>query len=360
MPNASFNIAQLLFWNDLIFWTITCIGIVSAIVSWSSFKSLPYKSTDLAATLLAVVMVILLGFFPIEWGLYTDKVNYAFTFNDVKQHGFDSLDFSDSEKGFTLLNFILSRFLDVKQYFIAIAIIYIGNYYIAIRRLVSSQTFWLYIAVVLSMGFVSYNTNTMRAGLALSFVMLALSMYPSKFKMIICMAVAASIHNSSIIPSAMILVSGFYDKTRLYYWLWLLAVPLSFLAGGFFNNLFSDIGDDARVSYLTGTNKHYNIGFRIDFIVYSMVPMLVGAYYIFKRKVCDSFYRMLYNSYLLTNIFWILVIRANFSDRFAYLSWCMIPFVLVYPLLRQPAPVMTPGKWVAIILIGETVFRFIT
>lgn len=359
MPNSSFDIAQLAFWNNLVFWTLNGIGIVSVFVALSSFKYGKPKSTNAAAIFLALLMIFLLGWYPIKWELGTDRANYAYNYYRVSQLGLEAFGTHDSEKGFMLLNYTLGRFLDVNQYFVAIATIYVGNYFIAIKRICRRQVYWLLLAAVLSMGFVSYNTNTMRAGLALSFVMLALSMYPSKIKMLVCMAIAASIHNSSLIPSCMIMLCCFYSNTRLYYRLWLLAVPLSFVAGGFFNTLFSGIGDDSRSSYLTDSNDQYNIGFRIDFIIYSMVPMLVGAYYIFKRKFYDPFYRMLYNAYLLTNIFWILVIRANFSDRFAYLSWCMIPLVLIYPLLLRPAPVSSPNKWVATILFGEIVFRSI-
>lgn len=356
MNEAESIIAQVAFWNNLIFWALNCIGILSAFAALSVVKPNNSKSTNVFAILLALTMIILLGCYPVEWGFSTDRANYAGNFYRTSHLGLEAIGTHDNEKGFTLLNYILGRFLDVKQYFMAIAIIYVGNYYIALKRICPRQLYWLLIAVVLSMGFTSYNLNTMRAGLGLSFVILALSMYPSRLKMAVFMAIAASIHNSTLIPSCMIMLCCFYANTKLYYWLWLLAVPLSFVAGGLFNSLFSSIGDDARSAYLIDSNERYNIGFRIDFIIYSMVPMLVGGYYIFKRRFSDSFYRMLYNSYLLTNIFWILVIRANYSDRFAYLSWCMIPLVLVYPLLQHRAPVSIPGRWVATILLGEISF----
>ena len=36
--------------------------------------------------------------------------------------------------------------------------------------------------------------------------------------------------------------------------------------------------------------------------------------------------------YILVNAFWLLVIRIPYTDRFAYLSWFLIPFILIYPL----------------------------
>jgi hypothetical protein len=45
----------------------------------------------------------------------------------------------------------------------------------------------------------------------------------------------------------------------------------------------------------------------------------------------DPFYARLVNTYLLANAVWILVIHATCSNRFAYLSWFMMPWVLIYP-----------------------------
>jgi len=50
----------------------------------------------------------------------------------------------------------------------------------------------------------------------------------------------------------------------------------------------------------------------------------------------DPFYARLVNTYLLSNAIWLLVIHAEFSNRFAYLSWFMMPWVLLYPFV--------PGK----------------
>jgi hypothetical protein len=45
----------------------------------------------------------------------------------------------------------------------------------------------------------------------------------------------------------------------------------------------------------------------------------------------DPFYARLVNTYLLANAIWVLLINANFSNRFAYLSWFMMPWILLYP-----------------------------
>lgn len=357
MTDFSFSFEHLLFWRQLIFWTLNIVGFGSALTAYSSYRFSSKANTLLATIVLAAIVVVLLGFFPIEWGYGTDRVNYGRYFLDI-QHGFTQIGFEQREYGFVLFQYIISRFCTVNQYFVLTAFVYILNYTVAIRRMVGGNSYWLLVAVVMSMAFTSYNLNTMRAGLAISFLVLSLSMYPSKIKMGICMFIAIIIHTSMLIPTMMIAVSFYYDRTPLYYKLWLLSIPVSFIAGGFFNSMFAGFSEDDRTQYLTTETSSYNIGFRIDFILYSLAPVLVGGYYIFKKNFRDKFYSVVYNSFLLTNIFWILVIRANYSDRFAYLSWFMIPFVLVYPLLKQKMSIKE-NVWLSAIIMGESIFRIL-
>lgn len=356
MTDFSFDFDHWLLWRQLLWWSLTIAGLVSALVAFTAYKYSARRNTFLFSILLLAGMLILLGCYPIEWGYSTDRANYAQYFLAFK-NGLSKVDFSTEEVGFQLIQYFFSRFLNVTQFMFVISLIYLVNYYIAIRKMVRGNSYWLLIAAVLSMGFVSYNLNTMRAGLAISFVVLALPDYKSLWRLVALLAVAVSIHTSMVIPGAMILICRRFDNTPLFFRLWMISIPLSFVAGGFFNGLFAGMGEDQRTSYLTTTESRYNIGFRIDFILYSLIPVLVGWYYKYRKGFDkDRFYSLVYNAYLLTNIFWILVIRANYSDRFAYLSWFMIPFVLVYPLLKQKMS-LREGTWLGMILLGENIFR---
>ncbi|MCH5181464.1 MAG: EpsG family protein [Prevotellaceae bacterium] len=346
---------QYFWWIKLIFWTLNGVGMVSVLVSFEQTEFKESRNTVNTAFIFALVLSFLLGMLPIPWGSGGDREWYAEGFLRMQTATLDEV-WESEEFGFSFINWFLGKYLTEEQYFIAIALIYVGNYFIAVRKLVQGDIYWLMLGIVLSLGFVSYNLNTMRAGLAISFLMLALSTYPSFWRMGIFMLIAYSIHHSMIIPSLMIAVSYFCNRTKYFYYLWILSVPVSFFAGNFFNEYFSDFSEDSRTKYLTTSDTYYNIGFRIDLVVFSVVPLLVGAYYIFKRGISDRFYHMIYNSYVLTNIFWILVIRSNFSDRFAYLSWFMIPLVLIYPLLKHDMD-LHAGKWLGCILGGEILFR---
>ena len=47
-----------------------------------------------------------------------------------------------------------------------------------------------------------------------------------------------------------------------------------------------------------------------------------------------TLFYILATTYILANSFWVMVIKAAFSNRFAYLSWFLYPVVLAYAVIR--------------------------
>ena len=100
------------------------------------------------------------------------------------------------------------------------------------------------------------------------------------------------------------------------------------------------MSDSTGAGYLAGgTNDDVQMdqgGFRLDFIAYSAMPVLVGYYAIYKKKMhLSRFYSCLLNTYLCTNGVWMLCMYAQFTNRIAYLSWFLYPIVLIYPFLNE-------------------------
>lgn len=264
------------------------------------------------------------------------------------------------DRMFGYFMYIVSLFGDIYMFFFVQSAFYVFLYLIVCYRLGKENSLWLFLGCLLSMGFTAYGINTLRAGMAIAIVLLGITFDKTLWKRLALFVLALGVHFSMAIPITMILISQFYDRTRLFFILWILSIPLSFIVGTYFNSIFSTLGDDARAAnYLVVETESAEDGFRLDFIVYSLVPLAVGYYYVFKRKFESKLYRNIYNAYILTNIFWILVIRANYSDRFAYLSWFMIPFVLLMPIVRDPRIVKNPTLWLSLILLGETLFKMI-
>lgn len=146
-------------------------------------------------------------------------------------------------------------------------------------------------------------------------------------------------HASLVIPIAAFVVSGIYKNPKIYVYIWLLAIPLSLVGGSSWSTIMAGLGLEDRTSgYLTNSDENMNqfsqTGFRWDFLVYSGSAVFAGAYFILKKKITDPFYIHVFGIYCIANAFWILVITAAFSNRFAYLSWFLMPVIFAYPMFR--------------------------
>ena len=77
--------------------------------------------------------------------------------------------------------------------------------------------------------------------------------------------------------------------------------------------------------------------FRWDFLLYSVMPIWLGWYVIIKSKNYIMIILIVVALLIYCRmLFGIMLIRASFSNRFAYLSWFMYPIVLAYLLLILP------------------------
>lgn len=310
--------------------------------------------------LIGLFAALCMGLLPVSIDIYTgtDRNNYALSFIWMQNDPANSTA-SINDALFSTYTQFLGKYIDYTTFFIVTAIIYIGNYILAAHKLTPKYCYILVLLILTSFCFYGYGVNTIRAGFAISFVALALAYSNCLWKLIIFLLIGIGCHFSMIIPSLGLIIARYFDKTKMYFYLWFAAILASAVAGDYFENLFAAFTEDQRSSYLLSDQlkEFYNSGFRIDFILYSCVPFLLGYYYIYKLKFESTIYKLIYNAYILTNIFFVLVIRAAFVDRFAYLSWFMIPFILVYPLLTKRL-VKSQNQKIALIIILQESFTY--
>ncbi len=309
----------------------------------------------MGALCLTVVASLLIGMLPIPWGTGADRELYAsqFLWSDLNE--------IDKDKVFGLYVYYISRFLDVESCFILTALIYCINHYFFAIKVARENVYILLLMFFSGFLFYTYGVNTLRAGFAASFLLLSIAYYQDKWKFYVFMAIAVGCHFSMAIPAIAIVAAKYFDRTSLYMKIWMLSIVLSAVMGAYFEAILADLVVDERAAqYLNkaALDTHYKVGFRLDFILYSCAPIIVAYYYKVKKGFNDQFYSLLVNTYILANSFWILVIRANFSDRFAYLSWFIYPIVLIYPLLKQRM-VVNQTKTITTIVFLHELFTYI-
>ena len=253
--------------------------------------------------------------------------------------------------------FIKSTFgLNVHEFFWFIAIVYYGGMLLCSFLLVRKNLWISMMFFFTAFSTYSYSTNGIRNGFACSLVlvaiaMLALSTYDKKAnesKVRIVMAAVLMLsglfmHRSTMLPSAAAFASLYFIKDPK--WglrFWIASFAISLVAGPLAEQFFSSLGFDDRMSeYAAGQYKEHHadkfshVGFRWDFWLYSSSGVAMIWYVTRRRKFNDPAYNLIANTYMMCNGFWIMVIRAAYSNRFAYLSWFILPLVFIYPLLRM-------------------------
>lgn len=242
----------------------------------------------------------------------------------------------------------ICRSLDwsVWDWFMLIRVVYVGGMLLTCWTAMRGKEWIAILFFIYSFLFIGGGANGLRSGFATSLLCVAFVLLDKQrvwqLVSIILMIAAVSIHKSMMLPVASMIMAWLFNlstKTTIIFWL--ISIPISFVAGNSIGEFFASLGfDDRMARYLVLQedeelmDRFAYIGFRWDFLLYSAAPILLVWYLTIKHDFKDKMFNLIANTYILSNAFWIMVIRAAFSNRFASLSWFLYPLVLAYPLLR--------------------------
>lgn len=301
-------------------------------------------------------VMAILGIACCPGGSGSDKERYELLFLNIEHLSFEK------DVLWQYYNIVSKHVLNnVFLFFLCTAIFYVWSNYKFVKTFVRKEyRFYLILLMFLSLGFYAYGMNTIRAGVALGFFLLAITKSSNLFFFFALSAISIGFHKSIFIPFIAYCITFFCKNTKFYLWLWVAMLVCSALnitiIKDFVISFFSDY-DNRVAGYMTATeNELYaKAGFRVDFIIYSLFPIVVGCYYVLKKKFRDNMYNRVLNTYLIVNAFWLLIIRIPYTDRFAYLSWFLAPFILLYPLLKERLFSAQPLKVAIIIFIMSSI-----
>lgn len=316
-----------------LFYYITLLLVLISCFSLRADNKL--KPSTLAQISLMMGLIFYIGFRPIS-GYFVDMGTYAYIFNAYSSGYTGNF---GQDQGFDWFMRNSSSFMNIDFFFLVVAFIYVYAHFWASKRFFSKYWYYAFLIFIASFSFWSYGTNGIRNGLAAALVLLAFSFDKKKIIAIALAIVAVSFHKSMLLPVVAYFLTFINNDSKYYLLVWILCIPISLAAGGVFEIFFASLGfDDQRLGYLTDGNvnddEFSSTGFRWDFLIYSATAVAAGFYFVILKKFNDVLYLRMFNVYLLSNAFWILVIRANFSNRFAYLSWFMMGLVIIYPFLK--------------------------
>lgn len=293
---------------------------------------------------MTIILIIYMGFRP-DSIYFGDSVNYVRGFNDfVNDPSPFRWSWDEREWLFTNIMNIFAKITDFHKFFFFCALVYVGCLWWACVRLFKSYYFIPLLITVCMFTFWNYGVNGIRNGMGASVFILAMTFVENLPVAIGLAVISFGFHSSVYLLIFASIVAWFYKDTKYYLLAWLACIIVSFTTGTMAQDFISNLGimssDDRFAGYLTRDNLvgevvQTSTSFRWDFIAYSMFGIVSGYYFIMKRNFQDDYYKWIFHIFVITNSFWILVIRAAYSNRFAQISWFIMPLVLAYPFLKK-------------------------
>ena len=311
--------------------------------------------------------ILFYGFRPFSGVYFGDTPNYAQKYELLEMFGVFDHQGSDDLGSDWIFNYLMkycSQIINVHLWFTIVLSCYIVPMIAGCKLLDSRHGALLFLFCICAFEFYSFAVNGIRNGMACSIVILALALL-NKGKLIwaiVLSFIALGCHKSTVLPSVCMFFVFFVRKPKLMFIAWLGAIVISLAAGNYIDNILSMFNFDNRLAGNLQMDEADGViiehRFRWDFLLYSSMPILLGWYTIFKRKLYDKTYLLLLGTYMYANSIWVLAIRAMFSNRIAYLSWFIYPIVLAYPLLNLEVFKKKHSKKTAIIFLAH--FGFTT
>lgn len=283
--------------------------------------------------LLCVFMALFIGLRPAS-AVFVDMAGYASQWHLWALSGTYTFQWGVENLLFDNIRIYMSTAqISYEWFFILISSIYFCCMYLACRRLFPKDTLFAFLVFLAAFSTFSYATNGIKAGSAASIFMLALAYHDKPIVTIVLSLASLGFHHSMVMVVVSYLIVYFYHRPKGFFALWVFSVIIAALHISVFQGLFSSMADESGADYLQ--MQTHGRGFRIDFILYSAMPVLVGYYAIYKKKIQSEPYYIVLCLYLMTNAIWMLCMYAEFTNRIAYLSWLQYPIVLIYPFVKE-------------------------
>lgn len=327
--------------------------------------------------IMAAALDVFFAFRPVY--AFADTVVYLGIFEFLKFH-LDARCIGDEEVLWSqLANLCADMQLSNEAYLGIVCALFLSFVIIGCRLLFRGNEYLTFLFFCSSFAFYGCAGTVIRNGLGCSLFFLALCYYCAhcnqfSVKHTIIAAVlalcATQIHTSIYILGFSVLTSIFVIKnTKKALIIWILANIAALTFGSFIGAFISGYIDDERLTaYIKQGMEPGNFegfshsGYRWDFVLYSAAAIVFIWYVTIKKGISDKIYNIIANTYILSNAVWVLFIYAKFSDRFARLSWFLMPFVFLYPLIYfgfwqnrdKTTTIILYGQWLFLILVATS------
>jgi hypothetical protein len=261
----------------------------------------------------------------------TDK--YLYIFQLVLTQGFlESILELRVEKGFVFLVHLISMVTDSPRTFLLLVSSAQSILWLFFLNLWSKKyklDLLVCCSLLISM-FFFYNlgANVIRQGFAIPLSFIGLFYFFSSRNVLgtLFFILAFSFHSSSLILLVAYLLT--IKKVKYEYYLILLLIISALSIFGIFST-FLEVFTNTISMYAhlvrDSSLESYKTGFRLDFWLFSMVPVFL---FLISKKQWDDKYKKIFKLYILVFMFFIFMFEIPYSDRIGLYLWCMFPILL--------------------------------
>ena len=366
LPIDPFIVPQIYYWAVF----LVCLFLFFNYSGSDNCDKLLQQNSMVPALILTLLLMVYMGLRPVSFA-FGDTINYAAGYRRATGMAVFSLDLNKEWLWTAIMLFCKQSGLTVNAWFLLIEIGYLGFAFIGLRILLKENCWIAMLFFLSAFSTFTFGVNGIRNGLACSMVILAFAIAANQNFSKLALAggillLAFGIHRSISLPIAAFLAASYVIKSpKIAIYFWIASIGVSLVAGGAVTNFFMGLGfDDRMTQYGTGMgefgDQFSNTGFRWDFLAYSAMPVWLAWYVTAKAekeralygdtieeaetgitgagRIADAHSMRVFNilatTYVLANSFWVMVMKAAFSNRFAYLSWFLYPVVLAYAVIR--------------------------
>lgn len=357
---------QIYYWGVF----IICLLLYFNYSGSNNCNKLLQKNSMAPALVFSVLLIVFIGMRPLSY-MFGDSANYAHGYAFDPINATFNIDLDEEWFWKFLRDTCRVSGFTVHVWFFIIAVVYISFPLFGFQKLVGENAWMAMLFFLSAFSTYQFGVNGLRNGFACSMVILAFAIAANGNigKMLLGAAVlifALGSHKSVMLPVAAFLAATYVIKSPKWaIYFWIASIGVSLVAGGTMINFFAGLGfDDRMSSYANGMEEFgdsfSSTGFRWDFLAYSAMPVWL-TWYVTKKaereraefgdtveeaetnitgagRIADAHSMRVFNilatTYILANSFWVMVIKAAFSNRFAYLSWFLYPVVLAYAVIR--------------------------
>lgn len=305
----------------------------------SGNTTITYKTTTFSV-ILVLLCILFIGTRP-DWFGFTDSRNYIHSYNLMEGEPFSFNINAENLLFDNIFQYYASDSLGWRSFFLFISTIYFGTAFLGIRKLFPDNTLPAYLIFLAAFSTFSYATNGIKAGAAASLFIWAMGYQKNLLICVPLILLSWGFHHSMQLPVFAFIITLLFKKSKYYYYGWIVCFLMAIAHVGVFAEFFAAYTDERGAVYLLNTGQNmYDFGgkggFRLDFVIYSAIPVVIGYIVEIKKKAkVSTVYRQLIHLYVLVNSVWMLCMYGTFTNRVAYLSWFLYPIVLIYPILNE-------------------------